>query len=308
MNPTRRMLLTLGAGAALSSCSTAPTLEERGRFEVMEGRLGGGRLGAFIIDTQSGLTLSYRPHERFAMSSTFKWILAAAVLELCDRGVVSLDDTLSFAEADLLSYSPVLRDRLSRLGGRVSASMSLEELCSSIVITSDNAAANLLMNHVLPPAGVTRFLRRIGDDFTRLDRLEPFLNENASEDLRDTTTPQAMGRSLSRVMTGRVLSPRSESLLSAWLQSSTTGHSRLRAGLPASWRAGDKTGTGSNGAHNDVGVVWPPGRRPIFIACFISEGSAPSSERDRVHAEVANLACREVLDFDPNGAASLACV
>ena len=304
MTPSRRMLLTLGSCAALSSCWTTPKEDESGRFEALEARLGGGRLGAFIIDTQTGRTQSYRPHERFAMSSTFKWILAAAVLELSDRGLLSLDDSLRFVEADLLSYSPVLRDRLSRAGDGASTTISLADLCAAIVITSDNGAANLLMTRVLPPAGVTRFLRKMGDNVTRLDRLEPFLNENASGDIRDTTTPQAMAASLSRVMTGGVLSPRSQNLLAEWLQSSTTGLSRLRAGLPSSWRAGDKTGTGSNGAHNDVAVVWPPRRRPIIIVCFISGGSAPSSLRDDVHAEVATLAHRADLGSEAIGAPS----
>lgn len=46
----------------------------------------------------------------------------------------------------------------------------------------------------------------------------------------------------------------------AWLVANKTGDKRLRAGMPASWRVGEKTDTGGNGSANDIAVAWPPGR------------------------------------------------
>jgi Na+-driven multidrug efflux pump len=52
------------------------------------------------------------------------------------------------------------------------------------------------------------------------------------------------------------------------MRSSRTGDQRLRAGMPPGWRIGEKTGTGPRGTSNDIGVLWPPGRAPVVLACF----------------------------------------
>ena len=41
---------------------------------------------------------------------------------------------------------------------------------------SDNTAANLLINRLGETQAVTAYVRGIGDDVTRLDRMEPDLN------------------------------------------------------------------------------------------------------------------------------------
>ena len=48
---------------------------------------------------------------------------------------------------------------------------------------------------------------------------------------------------------------------------------RVRAGLPAGWIAGDKTGTtgswpGMGSVHADLGFVEPPGRAPLTFAAY----------------------------------------
>jgi beta-lactamase class A len=63
-----------------------------------------------------------------------------------------------------------------------------------------------------------------------------------------------------------------------WLLATKTGLERLRAGLPAEYRAGDKTGTGNHGATNDLAIAWPPSKPPILIAAY-SWGSTASTER-----------------------------
>ena len=45
--------------------------------------------------------------------------------------------------------------------------------------------------------------------------------------------------------------------------------------MPQSWQVGDKTGTGQNGAVNDLVIAYPPERRPILIAVYMSESKLP---------------------------------
>jgi beta-lactamase class A len=46
----------------------------------------GGRVGIAALDTGSGKRLAYRGDERFALCSTFKWLLVAAVLARVEQG------------------------------------------------------------------------------------------------------------------------------------------------------------------------------------------------------------------------------
>lgn len=225
------------------------------------------------------------------MASTFKWLLAAGVLKRCEGGL-NLDAVMYFTPSDLLPNSPVTGAQISATTGM--GSLSVEQLCEAIVTVSDNTAANLLLVPMFGPEGFTRFLRESGDPHTRLDRVEPDLNENRPNDPRDTTLPHVMAHSLRRLLTtDEVLSADSRARLIGWMEKTSTGLDRLRAGLPKSWSAGDKTGTGGNGSHNDCCIARPPGRAPIVIASYLSESTAPNIDKAAAHAEIARIIVEE---------------
>jgi beta-lactamase class A len=240
----------------------------------------GGRLGVAALDTATSERLTHRADERFPMCSTFKWLLAAQVLARVDAGEESLDRVVRYGPADLLEYAPVTRERVEGGG------LTIYELCAAAVQVSDNTAANLLLATVDGPEGFTAFLRALGDPTTRLDRREPELNEATPGDPRDTTTPAAMLDDLRTVLLGEVLSPASRERLIDWMETSTTGKTRLRAGLPGDWRVGDKTGTCGPGFTNDVAIAWPPGRSPILIAAYLAEAEASFEDCSAALAEV----------------------
>jgi beta-lactamase class A len=248
----------------------------------------GGRVGVFAIDTETEHDLAYRPDERFALCSTFKWVLAAAVLARVDRGELRLDERVPYDESQLLEYAPVTREHLEE------GSLPTAALLEAAVTVSDNTAANLLLARVGGPGGLTQYMRSLGDAVTRLDRSEPTLNTNDPGDPRDTTTPRAMVRLMRRVLCGDALSPGSRQQLLGWLRASTTGHKRLRAGLPSSWLVGDKTGTGGRNAVNDVAIAVPEGRWPILIAAYLSESRAAMPELEAAHGDIARAVVREL--------------
>ena len=290
---TRRQFLIIGAGTVLGACArppartaTAPALDEA-PLAAIEQRIG-GRLGVCALDTQTGRQLAQRADERFAMCSTFKWLLAAQVLTLVDQGLLRLEQRIAYGAGDLLEYAPVTREHAA--GG----SLSVEELARAAVVVSDNTAANLLLERLGGPAGLTRFARSLGDATTRLDRIEPELNANDPGDLRDTTSPRAMVELMRRILCGTVLSPPGRERLVGWLRACETGKQRLRAGLPAAWQVGDKTGTGSHGACHDVAIAVPPGRRPVLIAAFLSDGGTPIEQLQSAHAEVARIIASQI--------------
>jgi beta-lactamase class A len=243
----------------------------------------GGRLGVAALDVDTGRRLAYRPDERFPMCSTFKWLLAAQVLARVDRGEERLDRRVPYDEKDLLEYAPVARDHLGE------GSLSVSALCAAAVQVSDNTAANLLLSSVGGPGGLTGYVRSLGDSVTRLDRTEPELNAAVPGDPRDTTTPAAMVANLRHVLLGSELSKASRQRLVDWLVGCTTGAAKLRAGLPGSWRVGDKTGMGANGTTNDVAIVWPVRRKPLLVAAYLTECAAPETEGNGALAGVGHL-------------------
>jgi beta-lactamase class A len=286
--PPRRALLTgaLLAGPALLSARAAADdrdAELRRGFAGLE-RRHGGRLGIAVLDSATGKLVAHRGDERFAMASTFKFVAAAFVLARVDRGEESLARRIVYSRDDLVTYSPITE---KHAGG---GGMTVGELCDAAVTLSDNTAANLLLDSFGGPAGLTAHMRSLGDGVSRLDRRETALNEAAPGDPRDTTTPAAMLGLLRDTVLGTALSPSSRAQMAAWLVANKTGDKRLRAGVPAGWRVGDRTGTGGNNATNDVAVIWPPGRAPIVVAAYYAEARALEDERNAVLAEVGRLA------------------
>ena len=212
-------------------------------------------------------------------AAPFKFLLAAAILQ--QGGREPLDRRLSYSADDLLEWAPVTRIHLSEGG------MTVRDLCAAAIEYSDNTAGNLLLRDIGGPSKLTEYFRGLGDPVTRLDRTEPSLNSAVAGDPRDTTTPRAMVSNLKLLLLGERLSRDSRSQLEAWLAANTTGAKRIRAGLPLSWRVGDKTGTGENGAASDIAIVRPPERAPILIAVYLV-GS--SSDADHLNSAIASAA------------------
>lgn len=168
--------------------------------------------------------------------------------------------------------------------------MTVGALAGAAVTLSDNTAANLLLTKLGGPPGLTRFIRAQGDTVTRLDRTEPTLNDNTPGDPRDTTTPRAMLDLMRRLLCDSdPLSAASRAQLLAWMRGCQTGTRRLRAGLPAGWSVGDKTGSGRRNAINDVALVVPPGCAPLIIASYASDSAGSVSALEATHAAVARL-------------------
>jgi beta-lactamase class A len=271
---SRRALLAGLAGAWMTAAD--PVAE----IDAIERRLG-GRLGVAALDTGSGRRIEHRATERFAMCSTFKLLASAAVLARVDAKTERLDRLVRYTQKDVLEYAPIAKDH-------VRDGMTIEALMAAAVSYSDNTAANLLLAALGGPKGVTAFARGIGDAVTRLDRNEPALNRVPAGDMRDTTSAASMVQNLRTLLLDtKALSETSRGLLTKWLVDNTTGNDRLRAGLPKSWRVGDKTGTGPDGATNDVAIAWPPNRAPVLVAVYSWGSKAPQTDLNRAHAEIA---------------------
>jgi beta-lactamase class A len=286
-NLTRYALL-IGAGVLMAGSAAQATVEEKTNQPETEQIAGieqrvGGRIGVAVLDTASGRGFEYHASDRFPMCSTFKFLAAAAVLRRIDLKQEHIDGRISYTKGDLLEWAPITREHLGE------GSMTLGALCAAAIEYSDNTAGNLLLRTIGGPAKLTEYVRSLGDSITRLDRVEPDLNSAIKGDERDTTSPAAMLGDIKTLLLEDKLSPESRQRLTNWLVANTTGEKRLRAGLPPTWRIGDKTGTGDNGALGDIAIAWPPNRAPILIAVYSVDSTASAETLNEAFAETAKV-------------------
>jgi beta-lactamase class A len=239
------------------------------------------RLGITAVDTGSGRTLVHRAGERFAFASTVKVFIAAAVLD--GSSDADLATVVHYDRGDLLEYAPVTSEH-------VDTGMTVRELIDAALRSSDNTAANLLVERLGGPDAVERWLRGIGDQTTSVDRVEPDLNQATPGDRRDTTTPERFAADLRAVLLGDVLDAADRRVLRDAMLGNTTGDATIRAGVDPSWRVADKTGTASYGVRNDIAVVTPPGRAPIVLVVMTSRADAAAEPSDALVAAATRAA------------------
>ena len=282
----RRSFLQIAAALPVLSLSSRAfaqfSSDATHQFAELEAKFN-ARLGLFALDTATGSHIQHRAVERFPLLSTFKIMAVAAVLKRSEREAELLNQRIRYGKNNLVTYSPITENHLDD-------GMKVGELCAAALQYSDNTAANLLLRLIGGPRALTRFARATGNDSFRLDRWETALNAAIPGDARDTATPEAMARSLRNFTLGNALSPTSRAQFIEWLTGNTTGDKRIRAAVPATWRVGDKTGSGDYGSANDIAVIFPPNRAPIVLAIYTTHKVADAKRSDELIVEATRIA------------------
>lgn len=128
----RHFMLAL---AALPLVAAAKPLPGHTDFAALERSLN-GELGVAAIDSATGRTVGYRQDQRFPMCSTFKAVLAAAILARTVEIPGLLDKPLALPKDRFVDYSPIT-------GKHIDGEMSVAQLCAATLQYSDNTAGNI---------------------------------------------------------------------------------------------------------------------------------------------------------------------
>jgi beta-lactamase class A len=280
-----------------------------------------GKLGAAVVTAQGAHYL--HRDDKFSLQSVMKLMVAMAALEQVDRGQWRLDQAFEFKRSDLsLSHQPITQ----RLGRRESIMVTLDECIELMVTESCNGAVDFIVKRLGGIQAVQAFLDKHEIQGMRIDRSEhdlqtetngitwrpEFVDEDVIEaafaavseaerdaafarylaDPRDTTTPAAMAKLLQKLLKGRLFSPTSSRYLLGVMERTATGQDRLRAGVPAGWTLGHKTGTsdtrgGVAGATNDVGFARNKAGDWVILVALLRESTLAPRDRDRILADVA---------------------
>lgn len=288
--PSKNMLAVVLASGLLSGCGSGPTRapspaasspDRATQALAQVERHFHARLGVYAIDTGTGRTVTYRADERFAYASTAKALYSGILLKRSTDA--QLDEVVHYRAADILDYAPITKEH-------VRTGMKLRDVIAAALRYSDNTAANLMLDRLGGPRQVQVALRGLGDRTTHTDRTEPSLNTAIPGDVRDTSTPRALGTDLRSFVLGDTLPPSRRALLTNWLVTNTTGDPYIRAGVPSGWKVGDKTGNGSYGTRNDIAVAWPPAGSPITIAIQSSRSTKNATSDDALIADATKAA------------------
>ncbi|WP_082894810.1 class A beta-lactamase [Sulfitobacter geojensis] len=237
------------------------------------------RIGVMVRHPASGWYWGYRENERFLMNSTFKSVLCAAILYQVDRQVLDLNTKIKISGQDILHYAPVTKKNIG-------SALPISDLCFATLDQSDNTAANLLINLLGGPKGVMTYLDRINDAVTRLDRIEPSLNDFVAGDPRDTTSPAAMTATWQKMLTGDALRPTSRAQLAEWMRHGSVTQEFLRKSAPIGWQIIDKSGDGRKHTRSIVAMMTPLAAAPYFVAIYVSDTPASWVERNAIVAEI----------------------
>ena len=263
------------AGEKGAILQTAETVEEQLQ----------ARVGVAVMDTGSGQSWLYNADERFPMASTAKTLVCAALLQ---KGEPLLHSPILLQPKDIQSYAPVTKELVGQ-------TVSAFQVCEITLSNSDNTAVNSVKSVLGGPESETSFLRDMGDQITRLDRVEPEINEAKPGDVRDTTTPQAMATTMHALVLGSVLGQSERAQLTAWLASNDVGGPLLRAGVPSDWVVADRTGSAEYGTRGVAAVLWPPEQAPVVAVVYITETDAPVEARNAAIASIGRAIASELL-------------
>ncbi|WED61921.1 CARB family carbenicillin-hydrolyzing class A beta-lactamase [Vibrio alginolyticus] len=275
--------------AGLMVCSTLSYASQLNEDISLLEQQTSSRIGVSVWDTQADERWDYRGDERFPLMSTFKTLACAKMLSDMDSGKLSKNATAKVDERSIVVWSPVM-DKLAGQNTRI------EHACEAAMLMSDNTAANLVLNEIGGPKAVTMFLRTIGDKATRLDRIEPRLNEATPGDSRDTTTPNAILNTLRTLIEGETLSYESRVQLKIWMQDNKVSDSLMRSVLPTGWSIADRSGAGGHGSRGINAIIWKENHRPVYISIYVTETELSVQARDQLVAQISQLILQKYKD------------
>ncbi|MBK5347326.1 class A beta-lactamase [Bacillus sp. TH44] len=238
------------------------------------------KLGIYALDTGTNQTVAYHSDDRFAFASTSKSLAVGALLR--KNSLEALDQRITYTHEDLSNYNPITEKH-------VDTGMTLKELADASVRYSDSTAHNLILKQLGGPSEFEKILREMGDTVTTSERFEPELNEVHPGETHDTSTPDAIAKTLQSFTLGTALPIEKRELLVDWMKRNTTGDKLIRAGVPKGWEVADKTGAGSYGTRNDIAIIWPPNKKPIVLAILSNHDKEDAKYDDKLIADATKV-------------------
>lgn len=237
--------------------------KERVREQIAEiERESGGEISLAARDLQTGRTVLYHADRMVMTASVIKFPILIHVALAVREGELRWKETLTLTEEERAAGSGVLTVLSEGL------SLSLRDVCTLMMVVSDNTATNMVIERVGVDA-VNRRLRSLGLARTTLNRKAYSADTPALLCTKyglGVTTPNEMLRLLTSLARGELASAAVCTDLHFFLEKQQYRDGIPRF-LPADWKYAGKTGS-VNAVRNDVGIVTAPDGRRFALALF----------------------------------------
>lgn len=272
----------------ITACSKQSQLEQARESIAEVISKSDGKIGAAVIDLETGDTLTFNNNSCYPMQSVFKFPLALAILDQVDKGKLSTEQTIHVSERELLpnTWSP-LREKYKN-----GADIALGEILEYTVAQSDNNGCDILFNIAGGTDRVDKFIKRLGIDGISIVADEAQMHSDWNIQYKNCAHPLAMTKLLKLFNNEKVLSRASTDLLFQIMGMNVFGLKRIGGNLPGEAKVEHKTGTsgtndeGLTPATNDAGIVSLPNGKHYAITVFVSDSNADKEIRDKVIADI----------------------
>lgn len=300
--------------ATISDILRAPDLQS---FIHEEWRQFPGKTGVAVLAIDGGGMVGKRLQDYFPQQSVSKMWVALTVLDLVDQGRLRLEQNVWITPADVAVFHQPIAAEVARNGG---VDESIFRLLERAITTSDNTANDSLLRTAGGPDAVRAYIAKnrlgairfgpgerllqsgiaglswkqeysVGRRFYTARDALPYAARAAAlnrylADPVDGASPEAIASALGRLARGELLSPASTRLILDLMARTSSGPGRLKAGVPAGWKFGHKTGTGQtlesiSTGYNDIGIMTAPDGKRYAIAVMMADTTASVPERMR---------------------------
>ncbi len=249
-------------------------------------------VGVAIQGPENGDTLTIGNGRHYPMQSVYKFHLALAVLNMVDKGELSLDQKVLIKKKDLRpdTWSP-LREKYPE--GNIE--LTINELITYTVSYSDNNCCDILFRIAGGTKNVEKYIKSLGIKDVAIRATEAEMHRNWKVQFLNRTTPYSVVQLLERFFKGTVLSKTSTDFLMNVMTNSHNPGNRILGMMSESTAIAHKSGTSGrdrNGivaACNDIGIVTLPDGRHFTIAVFVSDSKENDETNARIIAEITKL-------------------
>ena len=225
-----------------------------------------GKTSFYYKNLVSGKTFGLNASVPIIAASVIKLPIMAEFFFQAAEGRIDMDTVYAIQADDKLPSCGAL----SYLHDGIK--VTLKDLCTLMIILSDNTATNLLIRR-LDMAAINQRIRSLGLKSTELTRLL-FDTKAQEKGLENRVSAEDMGRLFSLLYEGKLVSTQaSKQMLDILKNQRLNGKMPFFLhGVPMAHKTGE-----DDGISHDVGIVYA---EEPFIACFLSEETnVPAFER-----------------------------
>ncbi|PUB32711.1 beta-lactamase class A [Elizabethkingia sp. YR214] len=252
-------------------------------------------VGVSVLGFENAFAYNKNGNEKLPMQSVFKFHIASAVLDLVDKGTLSLDQKILVKKEDLLenTWSP-LRDKYP--AGNVNVPLS--EIIEYTVALSDNNGCDFLLRLIGGMEAVQKFMNGKGVKGFQIKYNEEDMHKDWNAQYENYSTPNSAVQVLKKFYNGKLLSKTSTDYLMKVMLGTKTGLNKMVEQLPKDTPVARKTGSsgknkdGLTGAENEIGIITLPNGNHYALAVFVVN----SMESDTVNCKMISDISKAVWD------------